>query len=67
MIVEKHLIGQKLIVPYMKDAENDILFTMKGITMKFYREVYGMRMHLLTRFEQIMLEKQKIIMADLKI
>ena len=52
MIVEKHLIGQKRIVPYMKDAENDILFTMKGITMKFYREVYGMGMHLLSRFEQ---------------
>ena len=52
MIVEKHLIGQNLIVQYMKDADNDILFTIKGITMKFYREVYGMRMHLLTRFEQ---------------
>ena len=38
MIVEKHLIGQKLIVPYMKDAENDILFTMKAIEMKFCRK-----------------------------
>ena len=28
MVVGKHLICQKVIVPYMKDADNDILFTM---------------------------------------
>ena len=39
MLVEKPLIGQTLIVPYMKDANNDILFTMKGIEMKFCRDV----------------------------
>ena len=34
MVVGKHLICQKVIVPYMKDADNDILFTMKAIEMK---------------------------------
>ena len=29
MVVGKHLICQKVIVPYMKDADNDILFTME--------------------------------------
>ncbi len=41
---------------YMKDADNDILFTMKGIEMKFY----GMRLHLLTRFEQSILRKTEV-------
>ena len=31
----KHLICQKVIVPYMKDADNDISFTMKAIEMIF--------------------------------
>ena len=39
MLVEKPLIGQTLIVPYMKDANNDILFNMKYIEMKFCRDV----------------------------
>ena len=39
MLVEKPLIGQKVIVPYMKDANNDILFNMKYIEMKFCRDV----------------------------
>ena len=47
----KHLICQKVIVPYMKDADNDILFTMKAIEMKFCTVMYGVRMHLLMRFE----------------
>ena len=29
MLVEKPLIGQTVIAPYMKDAKYDILFTMK--------------------------------------
>ena len=60
MIVEKHLIGQKRIVPYMKDAENDILFTMKAIEMKLFREVYGMRLHLMTKFEQSSVRKTEV-------
>ena len=51
MLVVKHLIFQKVIVPYMKDADNDILFTMKAIEMKFCTVMYGGRMHLLLRFE----------------
>ena len=51
MLVEKPLIGQTVIAPYMKDANNHILFTMKDIEMKFGRDVYGERMHLPTRFE----------------
>ena len=41
MVVGKHLICQKVIVPYMKDADNDILFTMKAIEMKICVVVYG--------------------------
>ena len=41
MLVEKPLIGQKVIAPYMKDANNHILFTMNDIEMKFGRDVYG--------------------------
>ena len=37
MLVEKPLIGQTVIAPYMKDANNHILFTMKDIEMKFER------------------------------
>ena len=51
MLVEKPLIGQKVIAPYMKDANNHTLFTMKDIEMKFGRDVYGERMHIPTRFE----------------
>ena len=29
MVVGKHLIFQKVIVSYLKDADNDIMFTMK--------------------------------------
>ena len=51
MVVGKHLICQKLIVPYMKDDDNDILFTMKAIEMNFCRDVYGVRLYLTTSFE----------------
>ena len=51
MVVEKPLIGQTVIAPYMKDANNHILFTMKYSEMKFGRDVYGERMHLPTRLE----------------
>ena len=51
MLVEKPLIGQTVIAPYMKDANNHILFTIKDIEMKFGRHVYGERMHLPTIFE----------------
>ena len=39
MIVEKHLIGKNVIVPYMKDTDSDILFTIKGIEIMFCRDV----------------------------
>ena len=51
MIIEKHLIGQKVIVPYVEDTNSDILFTIKGIEMIFCRDVYGERLYLPTRFE----------------
>ena len=51
MIIEKHLICQKVIVPYMQDADNDILCTMKAIEMNICRDVYGVRLYLPTRFE----------------
>ena len=51
MIIEKHLIGQKVIVPYVEDTNSDILFTIKGIEMDFCRDAYGVRLYLPTRFE----------------
>ena len=51
MLVEKPLIGQTVIALYTKDANNDILFTMKYIEMKFCRDVYWEWLHLSTRFE----------------
>ena len=54
MVVGKHLICQKVIVPYMKDADNDILFTMKAIEMKICVVVYGVRLNLVTRFERVL-------------
>ena len=47
----KNLIFQKVIVSYMKDADNDILFTMKVNEMKVCTDVYCLRWHLLTRIE----------------
>ena len=51
MVVGKHLIFQKVIVSYMKDAEKDILFIMKVNDMKVCTDVYGLRWHRLTRIE----------------
>ena len=51
MVFGKHLICQKVIVPYMTYANNGILFTMKAIEMKLCRVVYRVRLHRLTRFE----------------
>ena len=34
MLVEKPLIGETVNAPYMKDANNDIWFTIKYIEMK---------------------------------
>ena len=53
MLVEKPLIGQTVNAPYMKDANNDILFTMKYIEMKFYRDVYGSGCFFLQDLRQI--------------
>ncbi len=63
MVVGKHLIFQKVIVSYLKDADNDILFTMKAIEMKICVVVYGVRLHLVTRFETGTVRKTEV-MAD---
>ncbi len=47
----------------MKDAYNDILFNMKAIEIKFCTVVYGVRLHLLTRFETGTVRKTEV-MAD---
>ena len=47
----KNLIFQKVIVSYMKDADNDILFTMEVNELKVCTDVYCLRWHLLTRIE----------------
>ena len=60
MLVEKPLIGQTVIAPYMKDASNDILFTMKYIDMTFCRDVYGERLRLPTRFEPDIVRKTEV-------
>ena len=52
MRIEKHLTGQKVIVPYVEDTNSDILFTIKGIEMNFCRDVYGVSLYLPTRFER---------------
>ena len=51
MVVGKDMSCQKVIVQYMKDADNDILFTMKVNEMKVCMDVYGRKWHLVTRFE----------------
>ena len=61
MVFGKHLICQKVIVPYMTYADNCILFTMKAIEMKLCRVVYGVRLHRLTRFEMCTVRKTKVI------
>ena len=61
MVFGKHLICQKVIVPYMTYANNGILFTMKAIEMKLCRVVYGVRLHHLTRFETGTVRKTEVI------
>ena len=61
MVFGKHLICQKVIVPYMTYANNGILFTMKAIEMKLCRVVYGVRLHRLTRFETGTVRKTEVI------
>ena len=61
MLFGKHLICQKVIVPYMTFADNCILFTMKAIEMKLCRVVYGVRQHRLTRFEMCTVRKTEFI------
>ncbi len=51
MVVGKHLIFQKVIVSYLKDADNDIMFTMNVNEMKVGMDVWGLRWHRLTRLE----------------
>ena len=63
MVVGKHMSCQKVIVQYMKDADNDILFTMKVNEMKVCTDVYGLRRHLLTRFKTGTVRKTEV-MAD---
>ena len=66
MIIEKHLIGQKVIVPYVEDTNSDILFTIKGIEMIYCRDVYGERLYLRTRFGPSITRNTEII-SDLTI
>ena len=63
MVVGKHMSCQKVIVQYTKDADNDILFTMNVNEMKVCTDVYGLRRHLLTRFETGAVRKTEV-MAD---
>ncbi len=61
MVFGKHLICQKVIVPYMKYANNGILFTMKAIERKLCRVVYGVSLHRWTRFEMGTVRKTEVI------
>ena len=61
MVFGKHLICQKVIVPYMTYADNGILFAMKAIEKKLCRVVYGVRLHRLTRFEKGTVRKTEVI------
>ena len=63
MVVVKHLIFQKVIVSYLKDADNDIMFTMNVNEMKVCTDVCGLRLHLMTRFETGTVRKTEV-MAD---
>ena len=47
----------------MKDADNDILFTMNVNEMKMSIVLYGVRLHLVTRFETGTVRKTEV-MAD---
>ncbi len=61
MVVGKDMSCQKVIVQYMKDADNDILFTMKVNEIKVCNDVYGLRWHLVTRFETGTVRKTEVM------
>ena len=61
MVFGKHLICQKVIVPYMTHADNGIFITMKAIEMKLRRVVYGVRLHRLTICETGTVRKTEVI------
>ena len=63
MVVGKQMSCQKVIVQYMKDDNNDILFTTKVNEMKVCKNVYGLTWHLVTRFETGTVRKTEV-MAD---
>ena len=63
MVVGKQMSCQKVIVQYMKDDNNDILFTTKVNEMKVCKDVYGLRWHLVTIFETGTVRKTEV-MAD---
>ena len=63
MVVGKLMSCQKVIVQYMKYADNDILFNMKVNEMKVCTDVYGLRWHLVTSFETGTVRKTEV-MAD---
>ena len=47
-------LSNKVIVPYMIDADNDIMFNIKVFEMKFCMDVYGERRHCLTICEPLL-------------
>ena len=59
----KHTSCQKVIVQYTKDADKDILFTMKVNEMKVCMDMYGLIWHLVPRFESGTVRKTEV-MAD---
>ena len=61
MVVGKHPICQKVIVPYMTYSDNNILFTMNAIEINFCRVVYGVRLHRLTRLKTGTVRKTEVI------
>ena len=56
----KHMSCQKVIVQYTKDADKDILFTMKVNEMKVCMDVYGLIWHLVPRFESGTVRKTEV-------
>ena len=64
MVVVKHLIFQKVIVSYLKDADTEFTMNvneMKVNEMKVYIDVFGLRWHRLTRFEPSTVRNTEVI------
>ena len=61
MLVEKPLIGQTVIAPYMKDANNHILFTMTYVEMKFGHifRVDGIQCHNIGVCSNVVMQKKR--------